>query len=68
MFDRVPEIHKEKGKFNRGWIFAGAWNMGSKEHGVKSTLDSSLVKRDEIVASNSRIHQAMLDVLALPPT
>ena len=42
--------------------------MGSKEHGVKSTLDSSLVKRDEIVASNSRIHQAMLDVLALPPT
>ncbi len=22
MFDRVPEIHKEKGKFNRGWILA----------------------------------------------
>ncbi len=22
MFDRVPEIHKEEGKFNRGWILA----------------------------------------------
>jgi hypothetical protein len=68
MFDRVPEIHKEKGKFNRGWIFAWVGSLPVPEHGVKSALDSSLVKRDEIVASNSRIHQAMLDVLALPPT